>query len=206
MFESPSPKHCRIIRLFIPEVTVTLTFALGVTYWWGPTSLLSLRVLAPSIANLSTVLVLKVMVTLTITFALGVIYWWGPTSLLRVLAPSIAKLSSFLVLKVLVTMTFALRIIYWWGPTSLLFEGPNHKHYRIASLFGTKGHSDLDLWLKGNILLRSIFPISLIVLGVIIANGFLLYVTGTGPLVTPGALKTLVRGPLGNAAYQISKA
>ena len=41
-----------------------------------------LRVLVPSIAKLSSLLVLKVMVTLTMTFALGVIYWGGPTSLL----------------------------------------------------------------------------------------------------------------------------
>ena len=158
------------------------------------------------------------MVTLTMTFARSVIYWWGPTSLLslRVLSPSIAKLSSFSVLKVLVTMTFALRIIYWWGPTSTKFEDPNHKHCRIISFFGTKGHGDLDLWLIGHLLFRSILPISLIVLGIIIAIGFLLYVkqvTTPHPPLWAGLfsphghnLYTHVKGPLSNVTDQISKA
>ena len=57
---------------------------------------------------------------------------------------------------------------------STKFEGPNHKHCRIVSFFGTKGHGDLDLGLKSHLLFRSILPISLIVLGLMIANGFLL--------------------------------
>ena len=59
---------------------------------------------------------------------------------------------------------------------STKFESPNHKHCRIVSFFGTKGHCDLDLWHKGQLLFRSILPIRLIVLGLIIVNGFLLYV------------------------------
>ena len=53
---------------------------------------------------------------------------------------------------------------------STKFEGPNRKHFRIVSIFGTKGHGDLDL------LVRSIFPIRMIVLGLIIVNTFLPYV------------------------------
>ena len=56
---------------------------------------------------------------------------------------------------------------------STKFEGANHKQCRIISFFDTKGHG--DLWLKGHLLFRSILPISLMVLGLIIANGFLLY-------------------------------
>ena len=80
------------------------------------------------------------------------------------------------------------------------FEAPNRKHCRIISFFGTKSHGDLDLLFKGHLLFRSILPISLIVLGLIIANcnGFLLYVKQVtthspshpmwaGPLFTPGA-------------------
>ena len=68
---------------------------------------------------------------------------------------------------------------------STKFEG------RIISFFGTKDHGDLDL--KGHLLFRSILPISLIVLGLIIADGILLYVKQVtphlwaGPLFTPGA-------------------
>ena len=118
------------------------------------------------------------MVTLTLTFALDVIYWWEPTPLLslRVLSPSIA----------------IIKLLSAKGPGDLdicpqdhllmrtnistKFEGPNHKHCRIISFSGTKGHDDLDLWLKGHLLFRSILPISLTVLGLIIANSCLLYV------------------------------
>ena len=55
-------------------------------------------------------------------------------------------------------------------------EGPNYKHCRIISLSSTKGHGDLDLLLEGHLLFRSILPISLIVLGLTVANGILLYV------------------------------
>ena len=77
---------------------------------------------------------------------------------------------------------------------STKFEG--HKHCRIVSFFGTKGHGDIDLWLKGHLLFRSILPISLIVLGLLTANDFLLYVEIkwphlphllVGPLFIPGA-------------------
>ena len=54
---------------------------------------------------------------------------------------------------------------------STKFEGPNYKHCRIISFF----------WLKGHLLFRSILPVSLIVLGLIIANGFLLYVKQVTP-------------------------
>ena len=182
---------------------MTLTFAIRVIYWSRPTPHLRWKVLASSTAKLC-ILVLKVLVILTMTFALSVIYWWGSTSLLslRVLDPSIANLSSFLVLKVLVTLTFAVRIINWWGPTARLILKvlTNHKHCRIRSFFWS-----LDLWLKGHPLFRSILSISLIVLGLIIANGFLLYVKqgtpphplwGGGGLFSPQGhnLNTLVRG------------
>ena len=65
------------------------------------------------------------------------------------------------------------------------FEGPNHKHCSIVSCFSTKGHADLDLWLKGHLFFRSILPISLIVQGLIIANGFLLYVKMWPPPLPP---------------------
>ena len=93
------------------------------------------------------------------------------------------------------------------------FEGPNHKHCRSISFSGTKGHSDLDLWLKDHLLFRPILLISLIVLGIIIANGIFLYVKHVttslcvGPLFTHGRnLNTLLRGLLGNATYHITKA
>ena len=152
MFEGPSPKYCWVISLFCTRAHCDLDLC--------QQGHLMVKTNIPSKFKGSSLkhrliisfLVLKVMVTLTMTFALGIIYLWGPTSPLsmRVLAPSIAKLSSFLVLKVLVTLTFALRIIYWWGPTSLLSLS------RIVSSFGTKGHNDLDLWLKGHLLFRSI--------------------------------------------------
>ena len=97
---------------------------------------------------------------------------------------------------------------------STKFEGPNHKHCRIISFFGTKGHGDLDIWLNGHLLFRSILPISLIVLGLIIAKKIAFCSlenkwspSGRGLFSPQGHnLNTLVRGPLGNATYQISKA
>ena len=71
---------------------------------------------------------------------------------------------------------------------STKFEGPNHKHYRIISLSGPKGHGDLDLGLS-HLLFQSILPISLIVLGLIIADHFLLYV------------KQVTPPPLGRASF-----
>ena len=156
------------------------------------------------------------MVTLTMTFYLSVIYRWGLTSLLclRVLVPSIAVIKLFSTKgpgdfdlcpqdHLLVRTNICTK-----------FEGPNHKHCFISFFLGTKGHIDLDLWLKGHLLFKSILPISLIVLGLIIANGFLLYVKQVTPHPPSGRglfslqghnLNTLVRGPLGNATYQISK-
>ena len=119
------------------------------------------------------------MVTLNMTFARSVIYWWGP------IIPS--KFESPIPKHCQVIKLFSTK-----GPGDLelgpqdhllvrtnistKFEGPNHKHCRIISFFVIKGHGDLDLWLKGHLLFRFILPISLIVLGLIIANGFLLYV------------------------------
>ena len=81
-FKGSSLKHCQIISFLVLKVmvTLTMTFAHSVIYRWGPTSLLSLRVLAPSNAKLSSFLILKVLVT--VTFALRINYWWRPTSLL----------------------------------------------------------------------------------------------------------------------------
>ena len=145
-------------------------------------------------------LVLKVMVTLTMTFARSVIYWWGPTSLLslRILSPSITKLSSFFSTKGPGDLDLCPQDhLLVRTNISTKSEGPNHKHCRIISVFGTKGHSDLGLWLEGHLLFRSILPISLIILGLVNANGFLLYVKQVttpphptpwvGPLFTPGA-------------------
>ena len=163
--------------------------------------------------------VLKVMVTLTMTFACSVIYWWGSTSLLslRVLSSSIAKLSSFLVKTSWCLDLCPQDHLLVRTNISTKFEGPNHKHSRVISFFGTKGHSDLDLWLKGHLLFRSSLPVSLIVLGLIIANGFLFYVKQmtTSPtshcghgLFSPQGhnLNTHDKEPLGNFTYQISKA
>ena len=88
---------------------------------------------------------------------------------------------------------------------STKFEGPNHKHCTIV--FGTKGHGDLDLCFKGHLLFRSTLPISLIVLGLIIANGFLLYVkqvtTSVGRACFHPRGHNLNKGPQDNATYQI---
>ena len=54
---------------------------------------------------------------------------------------------------------------------STKFEGPNHKKVMVTLTFDLKGH----------LLFSSILPISLIVLGLIIANGFLLYVKKVTP-------------------------
>ena len=77
---------------------------------------------------------------------------------------------------------------------SIKFEGSNNKHCRIISIFVTKGHGDLDLWLKGHLLFRFILPISLIILGLIIANGVLLYVKEVTPTPPPHT-------PLGGASF-----
>ena len=143
-FKCSSLKHSQIISFLVLKVivTMTMTFAHCVIYWWG-------------------------------TFAHCVIYWWAPTSQLSlmVLSTSIAKLSSppgDLDLCPQDHLLVRTNI-------STMFEGPNHKNCRITSFFGTKNHRDFDRWLS-HLLFRSILPISLIVLGLIIANGFLLYV------------------------------
>ena len=152
------------------------------------------------------------MVTLTMTFALGAIYWWGPTSLLnlRVLSLSIAKLLSVLVLDICPQDHLLVRT-----NISTKFENPNHEHCRSISFPGAKGHGDLDLRLKGHLLFRSILPTSFVVIGLIIANVFLLYVKqvttphppdGGASLHHRGIIWTPVKGPLGNVTHQILKA
>ena len=80
---------------------------------------------------------------------------------------------------------------------STKFEGPNHKHCRKISLFDTKGQVTLTFDLKVTSL-QALLPICLVALGLIIANGLLLYVkqvtlapiptpTWVGPLFTPGS-------------------
>ena len=103
---------------------------------------------------------------------------------------------------------------------STKFEGPNHKHCRIIRLFDTKGQVTLTFD-KGHLLFRPILPICLVALGLIIAKGLLLYVKqvtlapSPTPTPTPGwglfspqvhNWNILIRRPLGNATYQISKA
>ena len=101
---------------------------------------------------------------------------------------------------------------------STKFEGPNHKHCRKISLFDTKGQVTLTFDLKVTSL-QALLPICLVALGLIIANGLLLYVKQVTlapiPTPTPGwglfspqghNWNTLIRRPLGNATYQISKA
>ena len=51
-FEGPSPKHCRVISLFCTRGHCELDLCYYVIYRSRPTSHLSLRVLASSIANL----------------------------------------------------------------------------------------------------------------------------------------------------------
>ena len=77
---------------------------------------------------------------------------------------------------------------------STKFTVSNHKHCRIVSFLILKVTLTWTFDLK--VIYRSILPISLIVLGLIIANGFLLYVKKISdppplwvvPLFTPGGI------------------
>ena len=102
---------------------------------------------------------------------------------------------------------------------STKFEGPNHKHCRIISRFDTKGQVTLTFDLRVTYSSGPSSLFCLVALGLIIANGLLLYVKQVTlapiPTPTPGwglfspqghNWNTLIRRPLGNATYQISKA
>ena len=70
---------------------------------------------------------------------------------------------------------------------SIKFEGPNHKHCRIISLFDTKGQVTLTFDFKVTYSSGPSPSICLVALGLIIANGLLLYVKQVtlSPIPTP---------------------
>ena len=72
-FEGPSTKHCKVIKLFSTKDHGHLDHDCCPWCHLLVRPLLSLRALAPSIAKLSSFLVLNVLVTLT--FARRIIYW-----------------------------------------------------------------------------------------------------------------------------------
>ena len=86
--------------------------------------------------------------TFTLTFALSVIYWSTSLLSLRVLATSIAFIKLFST-KGPGDLDFCLQDqLLVRNNISTKFEGPNHKHCRIISFFGTKVTVTLTFDLK----------------------------------------------------------
>ena len=193
---------------------MTLTFALGVIYWWGPTSLLSE---GPRSKH-------SQVIKLFSTKAHGDLdHDFCPQCHLLVRTNIPSKFEGPSPKHCQVIKLFSTKSpgdldlcpqdhLLVRTNISTKLEGPNHKHCRSVSFFGTKGHGDLEFWLKRSSALQVHPPISLIVLGLIIANGFLHYVKKVTPPPPPpmGGASFNPRGiiwtALSNAWYQISKA
>ena len=137
-------------------VALTMTFALRVIFWSYETSLLCLRVLAPSIAK--SLFCTRGHCDLDLCHQGHLLVKTNIPSTFKGSSLKHLWIISFLVLKVMetLTMTCALVVIYWWGPTFLLsLRVLAPKHCQVIKLFSTKGPGDIYFCPQDHLLVRT---------------------------------------------------